>query len=355
MADPSIQRAALKSVLSLPKPVLRLLSGGGVVYRGGRTLDPRLQFLTAQARGGQRLSQLTPPEARLVSAQRLKTYEGALEPGVAVETLRLDTESGPIDARAYRPSAQDAGAPVLVFAHMGGGVLGGLDTSHVFCALLAGVARAPVLNVAYRLAPEDRFPAGLDDVLAAYRWALGHAPRFGAPSGRAAVGGDAMGANFAAVICQELRRHGEPQPALQLLVNPLVDVASETASMTTYADAWPLSRDLADWFLGHYLGPGDDPADPRISPLKAADFTGLAPAVIATAGFDPLVDQGEAYARRLREAGTPTLYRCYDGLSHGFAALTGLVPAADRACREIAGLVRQTIGTSTIADTGKAA
>ena len=343
MADPAIQRAALKGVLSLPRPLLRLLAGGGVVYRGGRTLDPRLQFLQWQARGGPRFSQLTPPEARLVAAQLLKTYEAAPEPGVAVETLRLETESGPIDARAYRPAVQDAAMPMLVFAHMGGGVLGDLDTAHGFCASLAAVARGPVLNVAYRLAPEDRFPAGLDDVLAAYRWALTHAGRFGAPAGVAAVGGDAMGGGFAAVICQELRRHGEPQPALQLLINPVVDVASETGSMTTYADAWPLSRALTDWFLGHYLGPGDDPTDPRVSPLKAADLSGLAPAVIATAGFDPLVDQGEAYAKRLKEAGTDVAYRCYDGLSHGFAAFTGIVPAADAACREIAQLAREMV------------
>jgi acetyl esterase len=341
MADPAIQRAALKGVLSLPRPLLRLLAGGGVVYRGGRTLDPRLQFLSWQARGGPRLSQLTPPEARLVTAQLLKSYEATPEPGVATETLRLDTESGDIDARAYRPEGQDPAAPLLVFAHMGGGVLGDLDTAHGFCAILAAVTRGPVLNVAYRLAPEDRFPAGLDDVLAAYRWALTHAARFGAPAGVAAVGGDAMGANFAAVICQELRRHGEPQPALQLLVNPVVDAASEAGSMATYADAWPLSRTLNDWFRGHYLGPGDDPSDPRVSPLNAADLSGLAPAVIATAGFDPLVDQGEAYAKRLKEAGTDVAYRCYDGLSHGFAAFSGIVPAADAACREIARLARE--------------
>jgi acetyl esterase/lipase len=348
MADPAIQRAALKGVLSLPKPLLRLLAGGGVVYRGGRTLDPRLQFLGWQARGRARLWQLTPPEARLVSAQLLKTYERAPEPGVAIETLRLDTESGPIDARAYRPAAQDPTAPVLVFAHMGGGVLGDLDTAHGFCAILAAVTRGPVLNVAYRLAPEDRFPAGLDDVLAAYRWALTHAGRFGAPLGEAAVGGDAMGANFAAVICQELRRHGEAQPVLQLLVNPVVDVASETGSMATYAEAWPLSRALTDWFLGHYLGPDGDPTDPRVSPLQAADLAGLAPAVIATAGFDPLVDQGEAYAKRLKVAGTDVAYRCYDGLSHGFAAFTGLVPAADAACREIAALMREILAREMV-------
>jgi acetyl esterase/lipase len=224
---------------------------------------------------------------------------------------------------------------------MGGGVIGDLDTAHVFCSLLAAIARAPVLSVAYRLAPEDRFPAGLDDVLGAYRWALTHAGRFGAPAGRAAIGGDSMGGNFAAVICQELRRHGEPQPALQLLLYPAVDVASETQSMSLYADAFPLSRGLMEWFMGHYLGPGDNPADPRLSPIKAESLAGLAPAVIATAGFDPLVDQGEAYARRLKAAGVPVIYRCYDNLAHGFCAFTGAVPAADVACREVAGLARE--------------
>jgi acetyl esterase/lipase len=195
-----------------------------------------------------------------------------------------------------------------------------------------------VLSVDYRLAPEHRFPAGLEDVLAAYRWARDNAGRFGASD--VAIGGDSVGGNFAAIVCQELKRTGEPQPAAQLLIYPCTDVGSETPSMTTYADAFPLTRPLMDWFIGHYLGPDADPADPRLSPLKAKDLSGLAPAVIATAGFDPMVDQGEAYARRLRAAGVPVDYRCYDGLCHAFTAFTGAVPAADAACREIAGLVR---------------
>jgi acetyl esterase len=345
VADPAIQHAALKTALSLPRPLLRLLSGGGVVYRGGRTLDPRFQFLASHGRGLPALDKVTPQEARLISIQMIKGLEGRLERGVSLENLTLETEAGPLAARAYRPAEQDPVAPVLVFAHMGGGVIGNLDTSHLFCGILATVAKTPVLSVDYRLAPEDRFPAGLDDTLAAYRWAKANAARFGAPIGVASIGGDAIGGNFAAVICQELRRHGEPQPALQLMIYPPVDVASETQSMTTYADAYPLSRDLMAWFMGHYLGPGDDPADPRLSPIKAADLSGLAPAVIATAGFDPLVDQGETYAKRLGAAGTPVAYRCYDALAHGFCAFTSLVPAAEIACREIAGLVREaTVG-----------
>ena len=138
-----------------------------------------------------------------------------------------------------------------------------------------------------------------------------------------------------------MQRAGEAQPALQLLIYPAVDVASETPSMTTYADAYPLSGPVMDWFMGHYIGADADPADPRLSPGRTADLSGLAPAVVVTAGFDPLVDQGEAYAKRLIAAGVPTTYRCYDSLAHGFTAFTGAIPCAEWACREIAGLVRE--------------
>ncbi|MEO8114007.1 MAG: alpha/beta hydrolase, partial [Phenylobacterium sp.] len=326
---------------SLPAPVLRLMAGGGVVYQGGRTLDPRLQFLAAQAKGAPTMTSMTPEEARRANAGGVAVVTGDPEPGVRTEMLTIPGPGGAIPTRAYRPANQDAAAPVMVFAHMGGGVIGDIDTTDAFCGILASVARCPVLSVDYRLAPEHRFPAGLDDVMAAYRWARDNAERFGAPTGVATVGGDSMGGNFAAIVCQELKRAGEPQPALQLLVYPCVDVACESGSMTTYADAYPLSRALMDWFMAHYMGPKDKPANPRLSPLAEKDLGGLAPAVVVTAGFDPLLDQGEAYARRLREAGVPAAYRCYDSLAHGFTAFTGAVPAADVACREIAGLVRE--------------
>ena len=335
------QRLVLKTLLSLPAPALRLMSGGAVVFQGGRTLDPCLQFLAAQGRGRPPLSSLTVEEARRAAEAAFSLTSGPVEPGVRIEALSVQGPGGDIPCRAYRPDHQDPAAPLLVYAHMGGGVIGGLDTAETFCGLLAKIARCAVLSVDYRLAPEHRFPAGLEDVLAAYRWARENAGRFGAPVAQAAIGGDSMGGNFAAVICQTLRRAGEPQPALQLLVYPAVEAACESGSMTTYANAFPLSRALMDWFLGQYIGPGDSPADTRLSPIREPDLRGLAPAVIVTAGFDPLVDQGEAYARRLREAGVPVVYRCYDSLAHGFTAFTGAIPAADTACREIAGLVRE--------------
>ena len=340
MADPAVQKFILKVLMSLPSPVLRAMSGGGTVYRGGRTLDPRFQFLASAAAKMPSMTSLAPDQARAASAQGLAAMSGPAEPGVRTETLSIDGPNGSIKLRAYRPADQDSGAPLIVFAHFGGGVIGDLETCHAFCGILAKIARTAVLSVDYRLAPDHRFPAGLDDVLAAFRWGRDNAVRFGALPGTAAIGGDSMGGNFAAIVAQEMKRTGEAQPALQLLIYPAVDVASETASMTTYGDAYPLSKPIMDWFMGHYMGPDADPADPRLSPDKTADLSGLAPAVVVTAGFDPLVDQGEAYAKRLVAAGVPTTYRCYDSLAHGFTAFTGAVPAADAACREIARLVR---------------
>jgi len=341
MAAGGTQRLIARTLLSLPAPILRLMSGGGVVYQGGRTLDPRIQFLAAQAKGAPPMQLLSPQEARQANDAGIALVAGEPEPGVRVETLSVEGPGGPIPARAYRPENQDPADPLMVYAHMGGGVIGGLETCHTFCSILAGCARAPVLWVDYRLAPEHRFPAGLEDVLAAYRWARDNTERFGAPKGAVAIGGDSMGGGFAAAVCQALKKAGEPQPVLQLLIYPWVDVACESGSMTTYGEAYPLTRALLDWFAAHYMGPADHPADPRLSPLAAKDFAGLAPAVVVTAGFDPLVDQGEAYARKLKEAGVPVIYRCYDSLSHAFTAFTGAVPAADVACREIAGLVRE--------------
>lgn len=343
MSGVAVQRLVLRTLLSLPSPILRMMSGGTPVYRGGRTLDPRFQFLAAAAARRPPIIDLPPEEARRVNAAALAAMSAPPEPDVRSEPLAIPAPQGAIPARDYRPARQDPQAPVLVFAHFGGGVLGDLETSDAFCSILASLVRCPVVSVDYRLAPEHRFPAGLEDTLAAYRWCRDNAERFGAPAGQAMIGGDSMGGNFAAVIPQILKAEGEPQPALQLLVYPAVDMGSETPSMAIYADAFPLTRPLMDWFLAHYLGPEADPADLRASPLKADSLQGLAPAVVATAGFDPLVDQGEAYARRLIEAGVPTAYRCYDSLAHGFTAFTGAVPAAGEACREIAGLVRDAL------------
>ena len=219
-------------------------------------------------------------------------------------------------------------------------MIGDLETCHAFCSLLAKTLKGPVVSVDYRLAPEHRYPAGLDDCLFAYRYVRDHAADFGAPAGVAAIGGDSMGGYFSGIICQDLKRAGEPQPAYALMIYPCVDVASETLSMTTHAESFPLTRDTMAWFMAQYLSADANPAEPRLSPIRAEDLTGLAPTILVTAGFDPLSDQGEDYAKALIAAKTPVVFRRYDSLPHGFTGF-GLVPAAKNACLDIAKLARQ--------------
>ena len=341
MANPAVQQFITKLVMSLPSPILRAMSGGEAVEVGGRTLDPQFQLMTYTAKKGPKMTDFPAPVARAAAAAGFKAAGGPLEPGVTAEDFDIPAPHGALPARSYRPDNQDAAAPVFVYLHMGGGVIGDLDTGHAFCSILAKGARCAVVSVDYRLAPEHQFPAGLDDSLFAYRWTRDNAARFGAPAGIAAVGGDSMGGNFSAIICQDLKLAGEAQPVLQLLLYPATDITSQTQSMTTYADAFPLTTETMTWFMGHYVPAGIDHAGVRLSPMKASDLSGLAPAIVVTAGFDPLSDQGEVYAHRLLEAGVPALYRCYEPLVHGFIGFTGLVKAADIAAREIAGLVRQ--------------
>lgn len=338
MAYQRLRRALLKTVLTLPAPVLRAAVGGGVVWRGGRTLDPRVQVLWKSRGDPRTLSEVAPDEARRGWAALVRDFGLRPRAEVRQETVLLDGPANVITTRLFTPPEQDFAAPMLVFFHEGAGVVGDPEAAEGFAALIAETARCPVLVPEYRLAPEHRFPAGLEDAEAAYRWAAANASRYGASG--AAVGGEGVGAGFAAAICLMLKAEDEPQPAAQLLVCPMLDAAARGGSMDTYGGAWPLSKEGLAWALEHYVGAEADPADPRLSPLRADDLGGLAPAVIAAAGFDPLLDQAEAYARRLKADGTPVSYRCWDALPHGFPALAGVTPAAERACREVAELLR---------------
>ncbi|MEI9965000.1 MAG: alpha/beta hydrolase [Caulobacteraceae bacterium] len=341
MADPAIQKRILQAVLSLPPPVLRAASGGRALYVGGRTLDPRLQFLLHAARHYASVEGLPDEQARQTRAQQLAIVGGCVEPGVRTQEVTIDGPRGPIPARIYRHPDQDPGAALMVYAYGSEEAEADFETCNALCSIMARCGRTPVLALTCRPTAERRFQACFEDVLAAYRWGRDNAARFGAPAGYAAIGGESVGGAFAALVCQELMRAGEPQPSLQLLVYPWVDLSSESRSMSDYAEAGLPAQDAEPFTADRFLGPQEDPSDPRISPLKAPDLAGLAAAVVVTAGFDPLVDQGEAYARRLRDAGVPLVFRCYDHLVHDFAAFTGVVPAADVACREIAGLVRE--------------
>jgi len=297
------------------------------------TLDPRFQFLEHQAR--QRTSQRL--EVAVLRAQTeagAEIFGGGKVGGVRVEKIYVTGRSHSVPCRLYLPTVRDNSAALLVYFHFGGGVIGSLESPHRLCSMIAKEAGAPVLSVDYRLAPEFKFPLGLEDCIAAYAWAVDNAARYGAPVGKAAVGGDSMGGHFAAIIAQEFRK--TKSPVLQLLIYPAVDFLSETPSMHDFADAWPLTAETVDYFMKQYLTESVDPADPRVSPIRTQDLRGLAPALIYTAGFDMLLDQGAAYAERLQEAGVKVAYTRFDSLPHGFVAFPSAASAAEAAIRQIA-------------------
>ncbi|WP_241238294.1 alpha/beta hydrolase [Nocardioides pantholopis] len=237
-------------------------------------------------------------------------------------------------ARVYRPGP--GALPTVVLFHGGGWVIGDLDTHDLMARTIATICEAVVVSVDYRLAPEHPFPAAVDDALAAARWAAAHLADLGGDE-RLGLAGDSAGGNLAAVAAQVLRDEGVPV-AGQLLVYPATDLVGETASRVENAEGYFLDRDTMLWFAAQYVGhlPPDRLADPRLSPLRG-DLTGLAPAVVAVAQFDPLRDEGTAYAEALRAAGVPVRLASYDGLIHGFVDMGRFCRAADdavnRTCR----------------------
>jgi acetyl esterase len=256
------------------------------------------------------------------------------------EDLSIPGPGGRIPARLYVPAAARSGGPLLVYFHAGGHTIGSNDSCEGACRFLADAAGIAVLSADYRHAPEDPFPAAADDALAAFRWVVAHAAELGADRARIAVGGDSAGGNLAAVVAQDTRDDEVP-PAFQLLIYPVTDYSKTYRSEELFATGFQLTKAQMDWYTTQYTG--DDPAvvtDVRASPLLAEDLSGLAPALLLTAGFDPLRDEGEEYGRRLAAAGVPTTVRRYDGLLHGFANFTGWGRASSAAMTETAGALR---------------
>jgi len=330
-----LRKALVHLALSRSSETLIKASGGEARTVRGMTLDPRFQFLEAQAR-----QRAIPWEKMTVEHLRAQTEAGAelfggpKVSGVRVEKQYVTGRSHSVPTRLYLPTVRDNSAAMLVYFHFGGGVIGSLESCHRLCGLIAKEAGAPVMSVDYRLAPEFKFPTGLEDCIAAYQWAVDNAARYGAPVGKAAIGGDSMGGHFTAIIAQEFRK--TKPPVMQLMIYPAVDFTSETPSVHDFADAWPLTAETVDYFMKQYLPESADPSDARISPIRTTDLRGLAPALIYTAGFDMLLDQGAAYADRLRDAGVKTSYHCFETLPHGFVAFPSAAPAAEAAIRRIA-------------------
>ncbi|MEI6201752.1 MAG: alpha/beta hydrolase [Enhydrobacter sp.] len=252
---------------------------------------------------------------------------------------------GEIRFRRYRPLGSAPGAlPTLVYYHGGGFVIGNIETHDSTCRRLANKSRCQVISIDYRLAPEHPFPAPIDDGIAAFRHIRDNAASFDADPKRIAVGGDSAGGAIAAVVCQSCRSAGEKMPAFQMLIYPATDSSRHSASRQEFAKGYFLEKDLIDWFWNAYAPAGTDLKDLRLSPLLAADFTGLPPAFVLTAGFDPLRDEGRAYANRLIDAGVKTTYVNYPGTIHGFFSLTRFLQQGIKANNEAAGVLAAFFG-----------
>jgi acetyl esterase/lipase len=330
-----LRNALVHMALSRSDAKLIQESGGEPRTVRGMTLDPRFQFLEAQARiRAVPWEKQTPQTLREASEAGNELFGGARVGGVRRQRIYLPGRSHSVPCRLYLPTVRNNSSAMLVYFHFGGGVIGSLESCDRLCGLIAKESGAPVLSVEYRLAPEHKFPAGLEDCTQAYNWAVDNAARYGAPVSKAAVGGDSMGGNFAAVIAQESR--GRRAPVLQLLIYPGLDLVSDTPSMHDFADAWPLTAETVEFFMRHYLPANVEPSDPRVSPGRMQDLRGLAPALVYTAGFDMLLDQGAAYAQRLGEAGVKASYHCFESLPHGFVAFPAAARAAENAIRQIA-------------------
>ena len=329
----------LKQVLSLPSAVLRFFSGGGVVYNQGRTLDTQVQFLwrsyfVAQGKVPLGLTGKSLEQARQEWVDMAVLFGVPGQARVKVEDIVSETVRGLL----IRPAAISADAPLLVFFHQGGGVLGGPELSKAFCAVLATEARCPIFIPEYRLAPVNRFPAALEDARIALEWAQANAIRFGAKSGDVAIGGALTGASLAARVCLDLKRDFKPLPVAQLLLTPLLDLADPSLKEANGTGLWPLTAADVEAMIGHYAGAGTDLTDPRISPAQESLIIGQPRTLVVSAGLDPLAAQTEAFVRRLITARTRTVYRRYDTLPLGFDLFTGVVDAAYEATQDIARL-----------------
>lgn len=340
----SLQQKITKFIMKLPDGLLVRMAGGKPVEVRGRVLEPQLQLVAWNGRNTPPMSSMEPEVVQAAVKEQLAMLAAPMEPGVTTEDFTIPgPDHNDIPVRLYRPADQSPNVPLLVYYHMGGGVVGDLETCHAWCSILAAVTRGPVLSVDYRLAPQNKFPAGIDDCIAAYEWGLRNAGKHGAPEGMAAVGGDSMGGNFSAVISQEMQREHKPLPVYQLLIYPAVDLVEEFPSRTEFGDTFSLSTDTMNWFMEQYLPPNFDMSDPLLSPGQTAELEGLPPAIVITAGHDPLCDEGDDYAKRLASAGVKVVHKRYDSLPHAFTAFTGFSPGSRKACLEIAGMVKDLV------------
>ncbi|WAL66033.1 alpha/beta hydrolase [Amycolatopsis cynarae] len=341
-----VEAAAAQLVYALPHPLRRLIAGKPIRIDGQElALDAQL-LLRLQQISGAAMASETPDLARAMLAQSSHLVSGKPIQPVGTQELAIPAEHGDVPATLYTPAGLAGPSGLLVFFHGGGWVIGTRASHDNTARFLAKHAGVRVLSVEYRLAPEHPFPAAADDALAAFQYAYAKAEDLGVDPERIAVGGDSAGGNLAAVVAQVTARRGGPAPAFQLLIYPALDATVRRRSRDLFADGFFLTDRDMTWFLDHYAPPEVDRTDERLSPMLTEDLSGLPPAYIVTAGFDPLRDEGEAYGERLRAAGVPAAVSRQSDLIHGFVNFLGVGRRFREATAEVAGALR--VGLSGI-------
>jgi len=305
-------------------------------------LDPQMAGLLAalNARGIPDMSRITATEFRAAADDKRLAKES--EPVKEVRDLEIPSAPGKIPARLYRPE-QQAPLPLLVYFHGGGFVLGDIDSHDNLCRALANALPAVVLSVAYRLAPENKYPAAMDDAYTATRWAAEHADELGADPALLLVGGDSAGGNLAAATALRARDQQGPTIAHQLLLYPVCDNDLARNSYQRIGTGYFLDAEMMGWFWKQYLNSPADAQQPFACPLKARNLEQLPPATIVTGEYDPLCDEGEAYAARLAEAGVSTRHLHVPGAIHGFLSFIGMAELSDRTLAATVAAVNQSL------------
>lgn len=340
----------LCAAFKVPDPLVQRMAGDPIEV-DGRVLNRSVQLMLAGAAKADPsgLNKGT-PEQRRTEMARTAPIAMPVATRMHVTERLVPGPAGRLRLRIYRPHGLGPRPPAIVFFHGGGWVVGNLDTHDGSCRILAAASRCVVVSVEYRLAPEHPFPAAPEDCLAAYSWVVGNPEELDVDPLAVAVSGDSAGGNLAAVVCRQALTVDVVPPVAQGLIYPAVDFRLQTRSVELFSEGFFLTRESMDWFRNHYIPDGVDPLQPDASPALADDVSGVAPAIVWTAGFDPLRDEGRAYADLLAKSGVEVRHVCVDDMVHGFfnlGIIPGVVPLIEDMARDFGALVRQSAADRT--------
>ncbi len=342
--------AMLTSLVSvyMPEAVVKLFNPNRDTYRG-EMIDPKafaLGRLANHLRDGAQMPTIAESRAQLT--QTAKLFDTKAPALARIEDIQVDGADGPVKARLYSDEPNISNLrPAMIYYHGGGFIQGDLESHHEVCAKLAKWSGAIVVAVDYRLAPEFPYPAGVDDAIAAYQYVVENSKALGVDGNMVGVGGDSAGGCFAAVVAQQASQSGGPVPKFQVLIYPVTDGNLNSQSINELEHAYILPKARMSWYRDQYAGEFKDYDDPKFSPIKAENLSGQPDAYIVTGGFDPLVDDGTDYAKKLDEAGVATVHRHFPGQVHAFVNLTRVVPEGTVALREIAAWISAKISANS--------